>query len=479
VVTSRAELDSVVKTAKPEFNALVGAEAEVDSGQTVYRSGSPLRLADGRKFFLPRPGAGDACVASAIRFLQPMNQRECVVKRPQRDCDSRWLHIEAYVPDVRVDLAEDRAAAIKINFFKVKRSKKAGESLETVDNIQTLTFSETLTSGDLFEEVERLPSPPPRIGPVLRDGKCLNAVMAVRYKVKWRNDTVRGVEVNLLIGDSPAKAFTLTTDVTFSHTAASQPEKPGNPGYDRGKPILAGKGQLAALPSPSADGLCRNAESQPVLFGRDVAVGCDLVLASEDLLDCRRLRKDVRTLLMKLVPKELAKGGSPQEDANFVQVLLDDDDLADDEANETLTATMGPFRECSIQAEVRLEILYTTADAKDGSPIHRLAAAVASTRPHVWRWRCDTAGGCGRPRRFGLLVSATFAELPLVWRHENTSRFWLDQGRRPCAGDTCWREMAYPFQRASTGDDVSYVTAWSIVLAAFTFVLIFFTSNYW
>jgi len=123
-----------------------------------------------------------------------------------------------------------------------------------------------------------------------------------------------------------------------------------------------------------------------------------------------------------------------------------------------------------------------------GTPVHRLAGARVQLRERRWRWTCATSGsfGCGRSEStvntrqpFSLQFSVAFAEIPLVWQHQNWSRYWLRQHSTLCEGDTCWKELAYVFTKAETGDEVIHATVWALLMISLSTLIIYITSPYW
>jgi hypothetical protein len=49
-----------------------------------------------------------------------------------------------------------------------------------------------------------------------------------------------------------------------------------------------------------------------------------------------------------------------------------------------------------------------------------------------------------------------------------------------CKGHVCWGELVFPFTHVlATGDMVSYVTQWSIILAVVAVLVLYATSTYW
>ena len=52
---------------------------------------------------------------------------------------------------------------------------------------------------------------------------------------------------------------------------------------------------------------------------------------------------------------------------------------------------------------------------------------------------------CSHIQRFQLQTSVQFIEVPIVWHHQNTSRFWVKQyddiSEGKCNGDVCWKVL--------------------------------------
>lgn len=99
-------------------------------------------------------------------------------------------------------------------------------------------------------------------------------------------------------------------------------------------------------------------------------------------------------------------------------------------------------------------------------------------------------GGGGRKRRSGcggdeetsdfpLEAAVRFEEIPLVWHHRNTSRFWVWQHSTRCEGDTCWKELMFPFTMGEEGWEVSRATMWALVLSGLAAMAMWMTRDYW
>ncbi len=96
---------------------------------------------------------------------------------------------------------------------------------------------------------------------------------------------------------------------------------------------------------------------------------------------------------------------------------------------------------------------------------------------------------CAPVANYDLSARVAFEEVPLRWRHANTSRFWVLQDLGYCVGDICWDELAFPFSHAAAlaqsqpeetgGDAVSYATQWGIVLVAIGTCVLYLASDYW
>ncbi len=86
---------------------------------------------------------------------------------------------------------------------------------------------------------------------------------------------------------------------------------------------------------------------------------------------------------------------------------------------------------------------------------------------------------CFKCRNFQLESLVLFEEIPLVWHHRNTSRFWLGQHSTLCEGDTCWKEMAWPFTDVRTGWEVSLAAMRFLLLFALAGAAMYLTSDYW
>ena len=64
-------------------------------------------------------------------------------------------------------------------------------------------------------------------------------------------------------------------------------------------------------------------------------------------------------------------------------------------------------------------------------PIVKINGLKVSTVSEKWYWKCKTkvrgSKNCDEAQKFLLATELEFLEIPNVWHHQNTTRFWLKQ----------------------------------------------------
>lgn len=289
--------------------------------------------------------------------------------------------------------------------------------------------------------------------------------------------------------------------------------------------------------SPASDGmmswktsessLCRDAGAQPIAFATDVDSSCSLQIAADNFTDCESLAGSIRLMQDSLLSAtHVSKGGNPNATlrSDFVKIVFFDpmevqqrDNATADNAtsgiNRTSTTTTEvppttaapltlpprqpslPIASCVVPSRVSVHVMYSKSDTGESKrktdPIYRVNGIRIMLGHERWDWTCRKTSGEGGDRscreiaNYDIGLSVKFEEIPLVWHHQNTSRFWVLQDVGHCEGDACWAELAYPFTHhgwpdgARTGDDVSFSTLWALILSFLGTAVLVTTSAYW
>ena len=86
-----------------------------------------------------------------------------------------------------------------------------------------------------------------------------------------------------------------------------------------------------------------------------------------------------------------------------------------------------------VQAGLRITVLTVAVPAEDGraEPIQKINGLKVVPVYEKWLWRCKSkikgSRKCDGFRDFMLWTEVEFLEIPNMWHHQNTSRFWLKQ----------------------------------------------------
>ncbi|XP_048583179.1 uncharacterized protein LOC116612443 [Nematostella vectensis] len=164
---------------------------------------------------------------------------------------------------------------------------------------------------------------------------CSNVVLNVSYQLEWSGQQINKIKALLVMGQvhiQPASISNLATSqsrvnsltqrfsVKFVHfpgynvsntgnIAPNASQRSGNPGYQRGLPLLAAMvtaqsttPSSLSLWSPAGDSLCTSSSNTGMLYGSAISTGCLLRLTLDDMRNCSQLRDLVRANQEALVP---------------------------------------------------------------------------------------------------------------------------------------------------------------------------------
>ena len=251
-------------------------------------------------------------------------------------------------------------------------------------------------------------------------------------------------------------SITRPPQAVFTHSppeggAARQPRpRSGNPGYSAAAPLVfasrlgegdAGPrfrlepGGLRVWGDNGPSSLCaENAPAGP-RFGLSTVSGCAVRLARPQLQRCAELRASVREIQRGLVRAEyVARLGNldTTDPGNFVPVLQEEEE-EEEEAGPGQEGDSESGPGCVVQAGLRVTVLTVAVPAEDGraEPIQKINGLKVVPVYEKWLWRCKSkikgSRKCDGFRDFMLWTEVEFLEIPNMWHHQNTSRFWLKQ----------------------------------------------------
>ena len=228
----------------------------------------------------------------------------------------------------------------------------------------------------------------------------------------------------------------------FTHTNTSQFKKltkvkrSGNPGYQTGKPLVFAR-RLEKVDkfeqdprgfrvwgSNSPSSLCLENDLSEVYFGENLISSCYIRLKESHLRNCQHLMEDITELQKTLMrSRYVVRGGDynfTEPPDNFVSIIYENvtvPELREDE----LTG-------CLVPATLRVTVLVVRVEYK-GHLTDRINGVRVSPVYKHWTWKCqiDKLGSCREVQKFMLSTEVEFLEIPNIWHHENTTRFWLQQ----------------------------------------------------
>ena len=237
----------------------------------------------------------------------------------------------------------------------------------------------------------------------------------------------------------------------FTHSppeggAARQPRpRSGNPGYSAAAPLVFASRLEEAEAGPrfrleprglrvwgdnGPSSLCADNAPAGPRFGLSTVSGCAVRLARPQLQRCAELRASVREIQRGLVRAEyVARVGNldTTDPANFVPVLQEEEE--EEPGVEGDSESDG----CVVQAGLRITVLTVAVPAEDAraEPIQKINGLKVVPVYEKWLWRCKSkikgSRKCDGFRDFMLWTEVEFLDIPNMWHHQNTSRFWLKQ----------------------------------------------------
>ncbi|XP_066983553.1 tectonic-2-like [Macrobrachium rosenbergii] len=228
-------------------------------------------------------------------------------------------------------------------------------------------------------------------------------------------------------------------------------ERSGNPGYDIGRPLLAGyvvynntdavndtqdlfsfvdindaTGLL--IWRPDATSICSLAFTEEVIFGVDMLSTC--IYSLDKNYTCDDVKLEIFSMMSQLIQADMvSKMGSPNitSKESFLPIITD----TNDPGNE-------PDR-CYVPTALQYEIIYRDI-ADPGSRSFTINQVIGiSTRFHYSEVVIASGGDSS-----AILLSSSvkYFESP---KPSQLSRFWETMEDRWCADGICWRELMYPW----------------------------------
>ena len=238
-------------------------------------------------------------------------------------------------------------------------------------------------------------------------------------------------------------------------------EKSGNPGYDIGKPIK-GLNTDPKIWGTHQSSLCRNTPLKPVSFLQNSISGCFLQLSRENFTKCSDLAEALRDLHFEAISTfNISKGGDEED---YVPIIFED---------LTQYLVHNSTQECTVPAELHIEVMYTNSS----NGMYRINGVKVNYLPEKWTWYCYTHKCI--TKQYQVLHKVQFIEIPLVWHHQNTSKFWILQQLDLCKGDQCWSGLWYAFSHHQKGDEIAYASLCGLLMIPISIGTLWFTREFW
>ncbi|XP_076006845.1 tectonic-2 [Genypterus blacodes] len=418
----------------------------------VYSQGSPILTLNDQYFTIPQAAVLGQCLDSApVAFLQNFNVK-CVTLL--RSCPTGYPLLTS--PN---DL-----------LIQVKNGQGGVVAMDEINDV-------TADSSQFISSIV------PSSGKML---KCESITLALDYKFYWNGNGITNITLTRTVG-----TITLSDDGVFL-TARYSAEfhngefmggpNSGNPGYQVGRPVIAGNADVSEndpgsiqrtsinLWKPVGDGLCSSTERKPILYGENSTAGCLLPVSWQNMSDCDNLRETVTSLQASLIAATyVAKSGNPDaltmaDWVNISFVRLN--------SSGSLESTTGSCY--GIPSHQHIHVLSFVTGMIEGVPQKEIRALQISYSPSTWRLDCR--GGNFSPcvkqmetQLFPVTSSVTFTDIPINTGPPKT-RFQINFTEYDCnRNDVCWPELAFPITRYYTGEPYSLSLAKGLILVFFFF----------
>uniref|UniRef100_A0A3Q1EPH6 Tectonic family member 2 n=1 Tax=Acanthochromis polyacanthus TaxID=80966 RepID=A0A3Q1EPH6_9TELE len=415
-----------------------------------YIQGSPIFTLSEEYFTIPQKALGRCVNNAPVAFLKNFKV-ECVSLLHSCPTESPLLTLPAELS------------------IKVKNGQGGDVMVDVVDEVVTdlspfISIEDTAASTD-----ERM--------------ICENVTLVLDYKFYWEGNGISGVIVTRTVGTisfDESVALTTRYSAVFLNGEFMGEPNSGNPGYQVGRPVIAGIEDTSEnntgliqktsinLWKPVTDGLCSAAEKKPVLFGENSTSGCLLPVSRQNLTECNLLRETVTALQDALTAATfVAKVGNPD-----LSALTDWVNISFLRLNSSTTTEDGGSACSGIPSYQHIHVWSLVTSMVDGIPQREIRAL--EVRYGLSTWALDCGGGavssCVDPEEtqlFSITSSVTFIDIPINTGPPKT-RFQINFTEYDCSrNDVCWPELAFPVTRYYTGEPYSQSLAKGIILVFF------------
>ncbi|XP_068461156.1 tectonic-2 [Clinocottus analis] len=415
---------------------------------SAYIQGSPIFSLSDRYFTIPQKVLGQCVNSAPVAFLKNFKV-QCVTVL--RSCPTEFP-----LQTLTTDLTS-----------KVKNGQGGEVVVDVIDEV-AIDMSLFISSPDATSDQGLV---------------CEYVTLALDYKFYWKGNGITSVTLTRIVGTiTLKKSVTLTTrySALFLNGELTGEPNSGNPGYQMGRPVIAGTldpldyntGSVQRTPinvwKPVSDGLCSTAEMKPVLFGENSTSGCLFPVSRQDLTQCDLLRETVTALQTALITATyVAKSGNPNRltmtdwvNINFVTL-------------NSSTTVKNTTSSChGVPSYQHIHVWSHITGMVQGIPQRDIRVLQVSFT--LSPWALDCGGGdvspCMDPletKLFPITSSATFTDIPINTGPPKT-RFQVNFTEYDCnRNDVCWPELAFPMTKYYTGEPYSQSLAKGLILVFF------------
>ncbi|XP_023269272.1 tectonic-2 [Seriola lalandi dorsalis] len=418
--------------------------------ENLYIEGSPILTLNNQYFTIPQKVLGRCVNSAPVAFLKNFKVK-CVTLL--RTCPT-GSPLQTLPMELR---------------NKVKTGQGGDVTVDVSDELAT-DLSQFISSTDaVASSDERL--------------VCENVTLAMDYKFYWKGNGITRITLTRTVGTITLNGgVVLTTRYSAVYLNGEITDEPnsGNPGYQVGRPVIAGivdtldnnTGSIQRMKinlwKPVSDGLCSTNERKPILFGENATSGCLLPISRQNLTQCNLLRETVTSLQAALTTATyVSKSGNPDpltvtDWVNINYVTLNSSTTMED----TTSSCYG------ISSHQHIHVWSLITSMVEGIPQREIRALQISYSLSTWAMDCG--GGdvspCVDPMEtqlFPITSSVTFTDIPINTGPPKT-RFQINFTEYDCSrNDVCWPELAFPITKYYTGEPYSQSLAKGLILVFF------------
>ncbi|XP_053181624.1 tectonic-2 isoform X1 [Scomber japonicus] len=416
----------------------------------VYRQGSPIFTLNDQYFTIPQRALGHCLKNAPVAFLKDFEVK-CVTLLQSCPTGSP---LQTLPTDLGIQVKNGQGGDV------------------TVDVIDEVTFDLSQFISSTYAVVSSAEAQ-----------LCENVTLALDYKFYWKGNGITSINLTRTVGTvtlNDSVVLTTRYSAVFLNGEFMGEPNSGNPGYQVGRPVIAGTVDTLEnntssidrtsihLWEPMSDGLCSTAEKKPILFGENSTSGCLLPVNQQNLTQCNLLREAVTSLQAALnTATYIAKSGNPDaltmaDWVNIEFVTMNSSTIME---NTTGSCT-------AIPSHLQIHVWSLITGMLDGKPQREIHTVQVSYGLSTWALVCG--GGdvspCVDPMEtqlFPLTSSVTFIDIPINTGPPKT-RFQINFTEYDCnRNDVCWPELAFPITKYYTGEPYSQSLAKGLILVFF------------